>query len=59
MNGDGLVNNRDVVFISRYLVSKETPTNPQICAMDVNGDGYVNNRDAAMLSRYLVGKETI
>ena len=59
MNGDGLVNNRDVVFISRYLVGKETPTNPQICAMDVNGDGYVNNRDAAMLSRYLVGKETI
>ena len=59
MNGDGLINNRDVSLISRYLVSKETADICQLCAMDANGDGYVNNRDASMLSRYLVGKENI
>lgn len=59
VTGDGLVNNRDVAMVVRYLVEKQTLTQSQVVAIDVNGDGKANNRDAAMLSRYLVGKEVI
>lgn len=58
-NGDGLINNKDVVLISKYCVDKADADMVQLRALDVNGDGYVNNRDSAMLSRYLVGKEKI
>ncbi len=60
VNCDGKINNRDVSYVSRYLVNKENADYEyQLIALDTNGDGRVNNRDAAMLSRYLVGKETI
>lgn len=59
MNGDGIINNRDVAMMNRYLVDKINPADYQILAVDVNGDGSVNNRDAAMLARYLVGKEVL
>lgn len=58
MSGDGLINNRDVATLNRYLVNKVTAKECQMLAIDVNGDGYVNNRDAAMVARYLVGKDT-
>ncbi len=59
MTGDGIINNRDVAMMNRYLVDMVNPADYQILAVDVNGDGSVNNRDAAMLARYLVGKETL
>lgn len=59
LSGDGIINNRDVSFLSRALLEKEVPEDSQILAGDVNGDGEVNNRDAALISRYLVGKEKL
>lgn len=59
MNGDGIINNKDVAMMNKYLVEKVTANECQGLAIDVNGDGYINNRDAAMLARYLVGKETL
>lgn len=59
MNGDGLINNRDVAAMNKYLLSKNTAKECQMLAMDVNGDGKINNKDAAMVARYLVGKETL
>lgn len=59
MTGDGIINNKDVALMNKYLVDKTTATECQRLAIDVNGDGYINNRDAAMLARYLVGKETL
>ena len=60
VNCDGKINNRDVAYVTRYLVNKESADNEyQLIALDTNGDGRLNNRDAAMLSRYLVGKESI
>lgn len=59
MNGDGIINNKDVAMMNKYLVDKVTANECQGLAIDVNGDGYINNRDAAMLARYLVGKETL
>ena len=58
-NGDGYVNNKDVVMINQYVLEKRTANEIQMIAIDVNGDGFVNNRDCAMLARYLVGKETL
>ena len=57
--GDGIINNRDVATINKYLLSKITLERYQIASIDVNGDGYVNNKDAAMVARYLVGKEAL
>lgn len=59
MNGDGIINNKDVAMMNKYLVEKVTANECQGLAIDVNGDGYINNRDAAMLARCLVGKETL
>ncbi len=59
VNGDGLVNNKDVSKLARILVEKDTFTMYEKMAADVNADAVVNNRDASMLSRYLVGKEKI
>ena len=59
MTGDGLLNNRDVAMVNRYLVGKVEPQECQILALDLNGDGYINNKDAAMAARYLVGKDAI
>ena len=59
-NCDGKINNRDVVFVMRYLVNKEQADSEcRLLALDANGDGEVNNRDAVMLARYLVGKEVL
>jgi len=58
-NGDGYINNKDVVMMNQYVIEKRTADEIQMLAIDVNGDGYVNNRDCAMLARYLVGKENL
>ena len=57
--GDGIINNKDTVALSRKCIDKQSATEAQMLAIDVNGDGYINNRDSALLSRYLVGKEEI
>ncbi len=46
-NGDGVVNNKDVVNLFR-LVSGEIDDS-MITALDVNGDGSVNNKDVVAL----------
>lgn len=56
-NGDDEVGNKDVAYLARYLVGKETMTAIQLLAADTNGDGEVGNKDVAYLARYLVGKE--
>lgn len=58
-NGDGIVNNKDVIMLNQFVLEKREADYYQSIAMDVNADGFVNNKDCAMLSRYLVGKETL
>lgn len=58
MTGDGIINNRDVAMMNRFLLGTTTAQEFQQLAIDVNGDGYIDNRDAAMVARYLVGKDT-
>ena len=57
VNGDGLINNKDVVLTAQFILEIiEEVEQSQLIAMDANGDGKVNTRDASVLSRYLVGK---
>lgn len=60
VNGDGLINNKDVVLTAQFILEiVEEVEQSQLIAMDANGDGKVNTRDASVLSRYLVGKAEI
>ena len=51
VNGDGVVNNKDVTRLMRYL--KDPTMQVNAAALDVNGDGKVTNKDVTRLVRYL------
>ena len=51
INGDGEVNNKDVVTLFRYL-SGEDDLYVESGALDVNEDGYADNKDVVRLFRY-------
>lgn len=54
INGDGVVNNKDLSLLSRYLSGWKN-LNVNEAALDVNGDGKVNNKDMSLLFQYLSG----
>lgn len=51
INGDGVVNNKDVTRLFQYLSDWDVSVNE--AALDVNGDGTVNNKDLTRLFQYL------
>ncbi|MBO4216441.1 MAG: Ig-like domain-containing protein [Clostridia bacterium] len=53
VNGDGSVNNKDVVTLFRYVAGSNVKVNEY--ALDVNGDGKVTNKDVVTLFRYVSG----
>jgi len=66
-NGDGTVNAKDALQISRYAAGKGSVFGSssdgeweayRFAAADVNGDGLVNSRDALQISRYAAGKSS-
>ncbi|MBP5256266.1 MAG: leucine-rich repeat protein, partial [Clostridia bacterium] len=46
-NGDGVVNNKDVVLLFKYVSEQEVTVVESAC--DFNGDGFVNNKDVSAL----------
>ena len=52
-NGDGGINNRDLVLLLRYVNGWNVTLD--LAAADVNGDGRTNNRDVVLLQRYING----
>ena len=52
-DGDGEVNDIDVVKIQRYVVDLATLTEKQLLAADVDGDGFVTTIDASFVQRYV------
>ena len=59
LNGDAIINNRDVAVMNRYVAELLTLEDYQAMAFDANGDGAINNRDVALIARFLVGKEAL
>ena len=55
INGDGLVNNKDLTRLAQKLAGRNVECNE--AALDVNGDGQVNNKDLTRLAQWLAGKE--
>ncbi len=55
MDGDGVVNARDVNIIKRIVCGVTTAKKDQLIAGDVNGDGALNGIDANILTRYCAG----
>lgn len=59
VNGDGVVNNKDRLILTRYLAGWDSygEDTVDLVAADVNGDGNVNNKDRLILTRHLAGWE--
>ncbi len=57
INGDGSVNNKDVVALFKYVSGSEVAVND--IALDINGDGSVNNKDVVALFKYVSGAGSI
>ena len=53
VNGDGRLNNKDVVTLFRYVSNSNTACDE--FAADVNNDGRLNNKDVVNLFRYISG----
>ena len=53
LNGDELVDNKDVVLLYRHFAGWEQDINADI--LDLNGDGYTNSSDARHLLDYVSG----
>ena len=57
VNRDGMIDNRDVVMLARYLVRITQFDDDQIALADYNGDGHVSNSDLVKLCRFIVGQD--
>jgi len=55
VNGDGIIDVRDVVLVQRHVLGKITLTAEQLKAADINGDGLVDARDVALIMQYALG----
>ena len=55
VNDDGIVNNKDIGLMQRYLNGWGNEIDER--AADVTGDGNINNKDIGILQRYINGWE--
>ena len=53
INGDGVLNNKDVTRLMQYHAGWDVEVNE--LALDVNGDGSYNNKDVTRLMQYIAG----
>lgn len=51
INGDGVVDTRDIVYLERIIVGLE----PGVPAADLNGDGIINTAELTLLERIIAG----
>ncbi len=58
VNLDGSVNVTDAVLLQKYLLNRETLTQPQYTNADMEEDGSVNGFDLAILKRTLLSENT-
>jgi len=55
LNGDGVINSKDVTLLRRYLAGGYSVTLTNELIADVNKDGVVNAKDVTILRRFLAG----
>ena len=55
INGDGVVNGKDLTRLRKYLAGQDVQVNED--ALDVNGDGVVNGKDLTRLLKYIAGQD--
>lgn len=56
LNGDGAINNKDIVLLRNYLRNSEKLTTEQRLSADINCSGMVDDDDVKSLMEYLEGK---
>lgn len=54
VNGDGVINTKDAVFLARYIAGGYDVTIDR-AASDVNDDGKLNSKDIVVICRFLAG----
>ena len=57
INGDGKVNNKDLVRLIQYIKGKDVEVVED--ALDITGDGKVNNKDLVRLIQYNKGNDVV
>ena len=55
VNGDGVVNNKDLTRLMKYLAGESVDVVE--AALDINGDGTINNKDLTRVMKYLAGED--
>ena len=56
-NGDGKVNNKDVIALFGYVSGSVNASSIDVYAADCSGDGNVANSDVVLLFRYVSGQD--
>ncbi len=54
VNGDGVLNARDTIYMRRYMAGLLDATQIVFANADINGDGVVNSKDSLSLKRLLI-----
>ncbi len=58
LNGDGVIDGKDLDLLDRYLSGEISLTEEQKKLADTNGDGVVDNKDRDTLEQYINGETT-
>ena len=59
LNGDGVIDQKDLDLLSQYIAGNKVPESTIIQAGDINGDGRIDESDYTILARYIRMKKTI
>ena len=57
VNGDGVVNITDALYVAQYLEGTRILTPCQLIAADVDGDGIITATDAQYIASYITGTQ--
>lgn len=59
LNGDGIINLKDLLFMQKYLLGKQDLSGAYKKAADINKDGNVTIKDLLFVQKYLLGVGSI
>lgn len=59
LNGDNVINYKDIVKIQRIIMGLESSSNEVMSVGDINKDGVINYKDIVKVQRHIMGLELI